>query len=183
VSINFGTATPSDYKLGSAAVSAIYLGSSKVWPVGGSSALLTMTRSNNGGVITGWDGVGTTGQPFFFGAPANSLGEGQFIDAANGLSRYSWTATANCTVAIGFYYNDDDDNAYRAKILLNGTSQDIGPGASPTPTRRPPPEEQFTYRSGTTTGTLTMTAGQVLTFAATGPAGTQYFDNVSISAA
>jgi hypothetical protein len=38
VGINFGTATPSDFKLGSAAVSAIYLGSSKVWPESGTPA-------------------------------------------------------------------------------------------------------------------------------------------------
>jgi len=183
VAIYLGTQTPSDYKLGSAAVSNVYLGATQVWPVGGSAALLTMTRSNNGGVITGWDGVGTTGQPFFFGAPASSLGEGQYIDAANGLSRYSWTAAANCTVTVGFYYSDDDDNGWRARILRNGTPVDIGPGASPTPTRRPPPEPTTNYMSGATTGTLTMTTGQVLTFTATGPAGTQYFDNVSVSAA
>lgn len=148
------------------------------------ASLLTMTRSNNGGVIVGWDGDGTTGTPFFFGAPASSFGEGVYIDDTNGLSHYSWTATANCTVTVSFSYSNDDDgnSSRRARILRNSTPVDIGPGASPTPTQSPPPEPSTDYMSGVTTGTLTLTAGQVLTFAATGPEFTQYFDNVSVSA-
>ena len=39
--INFGTANPKDFKFGSNAVSAIYLGSTQVWPVGGGGGSFT----------------------------------------------------------------------------------------------------------------------------------------------
>jgi hypothetical protein len=134
--------------------------------------LLTITRTNNGGVIQDWSGSGTTGLPYFTNwANVDAAGStGTFIEGVRGLSRYYWTATANCTVTVGFNYFDDAENSYKARVLRNGTAVSIGGGTTD-------------YAPGRTDGTLTLTAGQVLTFTATGPAGTQFFNNVSVSAA
>jgi hypothetical protein len=135
------------------------------------AALLTITRTNNSGVVQDWSGSGTAGSPYFTNwANVDAAGStGTFIEGVRGLSRYYWTATANCTVTVGFNYFDDAENSYKARVLRDGTAVSIGGTTD--------------FAPGRIDGTLTLTAGQVLTFTATGPAGTQFFNNVSVSAA
>jgi hypothetical protein len=157
VAIYLGTATPSDYKLGSNAVSKVYLGSTQVWPVGGSSALLTMTRSNNGGVITGWTISGNTftrADPFA-------------IDDANGLAYYTWTAGGSATVTVSFQYSDDSES---------GQSNSINRTRSGSTT-------SSTSSSNVTGFTVSVISGDVITITATGDQSQQFFTNVSVSAA
>jgi len=54
VAINLGTATPSNYKLGSASVSKIYLGTTQVWPVVPTGPIFTnVSTSGVRNVVTG----------------------------------------------------------------------------------------------------------------------------------
>jgi hypothetical protein len=108
VGVNFGTATPSDFKLGSNAVSKLYLGLTQVWPVA-SAALLTISRNNGSGVTSSFSGSGTTASPFLRAA-------GIYLDDTNGLSHYAWTASASCTVTVSFYFSDDDDNGRDCRV-------------------------------------------------------------------
>jgi hypothetical protein len=157
VGINFGTATPSDYKFGSNAVSKIYLGTTQVWPVGGSSALLTMTRTNNGGVITGWTISGNT---FTRAAPLE-------INNVNGLAYYLWTAGGSATVTVSFLYSDDSESGQTNSINLTRS------GSTTSSTS-----------SGNVTGyTVSVISGDVITITATGDQSQQFFTNVSVSAA
>jgi len=157
VPIYLGTATPSNYKLGSNAVSKIYLGSTQVWPVA-SGALLTIARDN--GVST-FTGSGTTASPFV-------RSTGIYLDAADGLSHYSWTAGATATVNVSFDYSDDSDNTESCLILRtrSGTTATI--------------HSEIASVSGKTVSVI---AGDVIRITASGDASYQKFSNVSVSAA
>jgi hypothetical protein len=158
-----------------AAVNSVGAGSyvtSSSTSISASSSILTMARNNNGGVITTWSGTGTTASPFFRAA-------GIYLDDVDGLSRYSWTASASGTVTVSFTFNDDDDNGWRASVTKNGTAVNIGVGGSPATQFGGNP---VFYNSGNTTGTLTVASGDVIRITSQSTT-TQYFANVSVSAA
>jgi hypothetical protein len=155
VAIYLGTATPSDYKLGSNAVSTIYLGTTQVWPVS-SAALLTITRDNGSGVTSSFSGSGTTAFPFV-------RASGFYLDDANGLSHYRWTAGASGTVYVTFSYSDDTDTGQGAIINKNGS-----PVAS--------------SLTGATAYAVSVVSGNYVTISASGDASQQWFTNVSIYA-
>lgn len=75
MAIYLGTATPSDYKLGSAAVSKIYLGSTQVWPVASSAAW--SSKSTNWTAVS-FSGGGLSSSDKFYKA---SVGDSA-LDAA-----------------------------------------------------------------------------------------------------
>jgi hypothetical protein len=86
------------------------------------------------------------------------------LNNADGLSRYSWTASASCTVTFVFGYSDDTGTSQSWSIRANGSAVATG--------------------SGNATGiALSFSAGSVITITATGDASQQFFDNVSVSAA
>ena len=170
MSIYLGSAAPTTYKLGAAAVSKIYLGATQIWtadtveppPPPPPASVLTMTRSNNGGTITGWDGTGTTGDPF-------TRATGYYLSDFDGLSYYSWTATAAATVTLVFDYNDDSDNAENYQIMLSQSA--------------PPYEVHIGGSGNPITQTVSVFPGDVIFFSSTGDPSQQYFANVSVSAA
>lgn len=156
MSINFGTATPTSYYFGSASVSKVYFGSTQVWPV---AASVPLAISRNNGSST-FSGSGTTAIPYTRAVGSN-------FDDADGLSHYSWTASATLTVSITLSYSDDDGGGYTARIYKNGTQ--VGANIS----------------SGTVTRSFSVASGDVVTVGVPGspPSATQYFENVSVSAA
>ena len=117
-----------------------------------------MTRTNNNGVIEGWDGNGTTELPFTRQA-------GIYWNEANGLSNYTWTANGTATVTMTFNFNDDDGNSNNAIIRMN---------------RNGSITDEHTVGDGGFTRTVSVIAGDIVYFHA-GPSN-QYFDNVSVSA-
>ena len=123
------------------------------------AALLSIARNNGTSTFTG---SGTAGSPF---TRATSLA----LDASDGLSRYSWTASGSATVTLVFNYTDGDGA---------GESYQINRTRSGTPT---------TIHSGTDgtaiTRTVSVISGDVITFSSTGYAPSQFFANVSVSAA
>jgi hypothetical protein len=169
VPIYLGTATPSDYKLGSNAVSTIYLGATQVWPVA-SGALLTIARDNGLGDTSSFSGSGTTASPFVRATGVN-------LDDANGLSHYTWTVGGSCTVSVKWDFSDDDDNAYGSSILKNGVRQVIGFNANQSTVTPGVYRTQLNI-----TGSFSATTGDVLRFTSE-VSYSQFFSNVRISAA
>ena len=131
--------------------------------ISASASVLTMTRTNNGGVITTWgSGVGTTASPFTRAASV-ALGD------ADGLSNYYWTASASATVTLVFNYTDGDSAGEQYKITI---------------TRSSSTSEIHAGTDGTAiTQTVPVISGDVIRITSTGYAPTQYFSNVSVSAA
>jgi len=111
VGISFGTATPSDYKLGANAVSKIYVGSTQVWPVASGGSLLTIARDNG---VSSFTGSGTTASPYTRAALV-------YLNDANGLSHYTFTANGSATVTLTWAHSDDDDNGNYSIVKKNGT--------------------------------------------------------------
>ena len=129
------------------------------WPA--PPPLLSMTRSNNGGTITGWSGDGTAASPF-----TRSAGHG--LSDFDGLTHYSWTAGAAATVTFVFDYSDDTDNGENYQLMRMSGG---------------PPYAAQTGTSGNAiTKTVSVIAGDVLFFSSTGDPSSQYFANVSVSA-
>lgn len=129
------------------------------WPA--PPPVLTMTRSNNGGTITGWSGTGTAASPFTRSA-------GYELDNFEGLTYYSWTAGAAATVTFVFDYSDDSGNGENYQIMLMSGG---------------PPYAVHTNVTGMAiTKTVSVIAGDVLFFSSTGNPADQYFANVSVSA-
>ena len=164
--IYLGTSTPSDYKLGSNAVSKIYLGSTQVWPVA-SGALLTISRDNGSSTFTG---SGTTASPFV-------RSTGVYLDDTDGLSHYTWTVGGSCTVSVKWDFSDDDDNGYGSSILKNGVRQVIGFNANQSTVTPGVYRTQLNI-----TGSFSATTGDVLRFTSE-VSYSQFFSNVRISAA
>jgi hypothetical protein len=126
--------------------------------VAASAALLTIARNNGTSTFTG---SGTTASPFTRAA-------GHFLGDADGLSRYSWTASATATVTVSFDYSDDDGNGenYQIRRTRSGSVTDL------------------TGTDGNNrTGTVSVIAGDVITISSTGNPSTQYFSGVSVSGA
>jgi hypothetical protein len=161
VSINFGTATPTDYKFGTASVSKIYYGSTQVWPVTASTKL-TIARSNGSGVTSSFDGDGTLSYKYTRTA-------GYYIDEVNGMSRYSFTLTSSGTVYMSSTVFDETDSGYYFYYKKNGTTfATSGTGG------------QITFASSTSG-----VSGDVFTMASNATGGdlsSQYIYNVSIYA-
>lgn len=124
-----------------------------------SASLLSISRNNGSSTFTG---SGTAGSPF---TRATSVA----LDAADGLSRYSWTANASATVTLVFSYRDDDSagESYQIKRTRSGSTSEIHSGTDGTGITR----------------TVSVISGDVITFSSTGYAATQFFSNVSVSAA
>lgn len=137
-------------------------------------SLLTIARDNASGVST-FSGSGTTALPF-------TRATGQYIETTDGLSHYSWTVTSPCTVSVSWNFLDESDNGYGSSITKNGTRQVIGTNSNQSTT------VAGLYRTqNNITGSFSATTGDVLRFTAeytgAGANNTQYFSNVSISAA
>jgi hypothetical protein len=86
-------------------------------------------------------------------------------DDANGLSRYSWTATGTATATVSFNFSDDNDEGYFAYVKKNGVTM----GSS--------------ISGGSATRTFSVVSGDVITITAENGGFNQYFSNVSVSAA
>jgi hypothetical protein len=106
LAIYLGTATPSDYKLGSAAVSKVYLGSTQVWPVVSSAA---WTSKSTNWTAASFSGGGTSASDKFFKA---SLGDSA-IDGAYATVPGAGTVRVTSTSV---------DCATDFKIYKNGTA-------------------------------------------------------------
>jgi len=134
-----------------------YVTSSSTSITGASAALLSIARSNGSSTFTG---SGTTASPFTRSAGYN-------FDDADGLTRYSWTASGSGTISVTLSYSDDDGGGYTARIYKNGTQ--VGANIS----------------SGTVTRTFSVVSSDVVTIGVGGspPPATQYFSGVSVSAA
>jgi hypothetical protein len=118
-------------------------------------ALLTIARNNG---VSSFTGSGTTGSPFFRATAVEWTN-------ADGLSRYSWTASGAATVTVSFNFNDDQSEGYQAYVKKGSTTM----GSS--------------ISSGSATRTFTVVSGDVITITADNAGTGQYFDNVSVSAA
>lgn len=126
--------------------------------VTGSASLLTISRNNGASTFTG---AGTTGSPY-------TRATGYNLDATDGLSHYSWTATGSATVSVTLSYRDDDGSGNVAAIYKNGSQvgTTIADGA-------------------TVTRSFSVVSTDVVTIGVPGSpaANSQYFFNVSVSAA
>jgi hypothetical protein len=123
------------------------------------AALLSITRDNGTSTFTG---SGTTGSPF---TRATSVA----LDAADGLSHYSWTASASATVTLVFNYTDGDSagESWQIQRTRSGSTTTILSGTDGTGI----------------TQTVSVISGDVVRFTSSGYAAVQFFSNVSISAA
>jgi len=123
------------------------------------AALLSITRDNGTSTFTG---SGTTGNPF---TRATSVA----LDAADGLSHYSWTASGSAIVALVFNYRDGDSagESYQIQRTRSGSTTTIHSGTDGTGIAQ----------------TVSVISGDIITFSSTGYAAAQFFATVSVSAA
>jgi len=112
VAVYIGTATPSDYKLGSNAVSKIYLGSTQVWPVA-ATALLEILRDN--GATSSFSGVGTSASRY-------SRATDYYYNDANGVLHYSWRLSGPGTVYMSCNCVDENDSGQTFSFKKNGSA-------------------------------------------------------------
>jgi len=117
-------------------------------------SLLTIARDNG---ISSFSGSGTTASPFSRVAGTN-------LDAADGLSHYTWTASGTATVTLGWTHTDDDGNGNFSIIKKNGSIAITG------------------LANGTFSRTVSVVSGDVITFTANYLV-YQVFSNVTVSAA
>jgi hypothetical protein len=118
-------------------------------------SLLTIARNNGTSTFTG---SGTTASPFTRATGVNH-------DEADGLSRYSWTAGGTATVTINYDFSDDDGADDPSYIKKNGTNV-------------------HTVNTGINISrTVSVVSGDVITIGVQQTNGSQYFANVSVSAA
>jgi hypothetical protein len=124
-----------------------------------SASLLSITRNNGTSTFTG---AGTTASPF---TRAASIA----LDAADGLSRYSWTANASATVTLVFSYRDDDSagESYQIQRTRSGSTTTIHAGTDGTGISQ----------------VVSVISGDVIRFSSSGYPPAQFFSNVSVSAA
>jgi hypothetical protein len=140
-----------------AAVNSVGTGSyvtSSSTSISGASSLIAIARDNG---TSSFSGGGTTASPF-------SRVAGSYLDAADGLSHYTWTASGTATVTLGWTHTDDDGNGNFSIIKKNGSIAITG------------------LANGTFTRTLSVVSGDVITFTANYLV-YQMFSNVSVSAA
>jgi len=120
----------------------------------GGGSLLTIARNNGSSTFTG---LGTTASPF-------TRATGRYDNEADGISHYSWTASASATVTVRFDFNDDDGADDNAMIKKNGTTV------------------HSLYSNTNWIRTVSVVSGDVITIIGVMD-GSQYFANVSVSAA
>ena len=127
--------------------------------ISASASSLAIARNNGTSTFTG---SGTAGSPFTRAASVA-------LDAADGLSRYSWTASATATVTLVFNYTDGDSagESYQINRTRSGTPTTIHSGVDGT----------------AITLTVSVISGDVITFSSSGYPPAQFFANVSVSAA
>jgi hypothetical protein len=118
-------------------------------------ALLTIARDN------GTSTFGVNGNTF------TRASDMELYDT-DGLIRYSWTAGATATVTLVFDYRDEnfDGSSYQIRRTRSGSVTEITGTSADAITR-----------------TVSVIAGDVITFSSNGSVGSQYFANVSVSAA
>jgi len=114
VGVNFGTATPSDFRLGSNAVSNLYLGSTQVWPVA-ASLKLTISRNNGSGNTSSFSGIGTLADKYTRAA-------GYYYDDVQGMVHYTFTLTTSGTVYMTCTCADENDSGQTFAFKKNGTA-------------------------------------------------------------
>jgi hypothetical protein len=117
-------------------------------------SLLTIARDNG---TSSFSGSGTTASPFSRVAGTN-------LDAADGLSHYTWTASGSATVSLTWTHTDDDGNGNFSIIKKNGSIAITG------------------LANGTFSRTVSVVSGDVITFTANYLV-YQVFSNVTVSAA
>jgi hypothetical protein len=118
-------------------------------------SLLTIARNNGTSTFTG---AGTTASPFTRATGVNH-------DEADGLIRYSWTAGGTATVTVRYDFSDDDGADDPSYIKKNGTNV-------------------HTVNTGINISrTVSVVSGDVITIGVQQTNGSQYFANVSVSAA
>jgi hypothetical protein len=141
----------------SAGTSSYSTTSSSVTPASSGGSLLSIARNN--GTST-FSGSGTTASPY-------TRSTGLNLDATDGLSHYTWTASGSATASVTFNYSDDDGSGFTARIYKNGSQ--VGANIS----------------DGTVTRTFSVVSGDAITIGVPGspPSATQYFSGVSVSAA
>jgi Fibronectin type III domain len=140
-----------------AAVNSVGTGSyvtSSSTSISGASSLIAIARDNG---TSSFSGSGTTASPF-------SRVAGIYLDAADGLSHYTWTASGTATVTLGWTHTDDDGNGNFSIIKKNGTIVHTG------------------LANGTFSRTVSVVSGDVITFTANYLV-YQMFSNVTVSAA
>jgi hypothetical protein len=118
------------------------------------ASLLSIARNNGTSTFTG---SGTTGSPF-------TRATGYLDNDTDGISRYSWTAGGTATVTVKFDFSDDDGADDSALIKKNGTTVHAVSTAT------------------NITRTVSVVSGDVITIIGVMD-GSQYFANVSVSAA
>lgn len=138
----------------SAGTSSYSTASSSVTP-GASGPLLSITRDNGTSTFTG---AGTTASPY-------TRATGIYLEEVDGLSRYSWTASGTATVTVRFDFSDDDGTDDSATIKKNGAII------------------HYVFSGVNNTRTVSVVAGDVITISSTYTPDSQYFANVSVSAA
>jgi hypothetical protein len=137
----------------SAGTSSYSTNSSSVTPAASGGSLLAIARNNGTSTFTGG---GTTASPFARVA-------GVYLDAADGLSHYTWTASGSATVSLTWTHTDDDGNGNFSIIKKNATIVHTG------------------LANATFTRTVSVVSGDVVTFTANELL-YQLFSNVSVSA-
>ena len=133
-------------------MSAVYCGSTQLWPVASGSAKLTI--SGPSGFFTG-DGTSLS--------TAFSLSGGLYLNAT-GLGDYSWTATASATVYVSYTFSDDTVTGQVSKILI-GTSSLFSTGMD-----------------GEVSKNFSVSPGNVVKISATGDLSQMFFSNMKIYA-
>lgn len=143
----------------SAGTSAYSTVSSSVTP-SVSGPLLTITRDNGISTFTVSGGGGNT----FTRVAGHSIG------GLDGLSHYSWTASATAMVTFSFSYSDDDGGGNNWSITRTS-------GVSTTT------EASGTNSGGASSVPVSVISGDILRVIAGGDQSQQYISNVSVSAA
>ena len=122
--------------------------------VSASGSLIAIARDNGTSTFTG---SGTSVSPF-------ARQPAVYLNAADGLSHYTWTANGTATVTLGWTHTDDDGNGNFSIIKKNGSIV------------------YTNLANGTFTRTVSVVSGDVITFTANEMV-YQMFSNVTVSAA
>jgi len=126
----------------------------------GGSPTLSISRDNGSSTFTA------------VSASSYTRALGTALDAADGVSHYSWTVSGSGTVTITLDYNDDAESGNTARLFKATVQQGANISSADSVTRT------FSVTSGNI-----ITIGALTSADAAPPAGSQYFANVSISVA
>jgi hypothetical protein len=123
VAIKLGTATPSTYKLGSASVASVYLGTNKVWPTFTATAVL-LTSGTSYTVPSG----ATSMKAWAVGQGSANERSNWNVGGAGGCAYKTWSVSGGSTVS---YVVGKNTAAYRS---VAGSSSRVADGGNSTVT-------------------------------------------------